>query len=89
MGLDAFDHIVALSPQVDAHIRSYYPQVTEKLISWDIDDPYQDGPDAFERCARQIEVALRQEFMSLIDGRDSTSGEADQEPDGRAESSHD
>lgn len=53
--VDIYDRIVALSPGVADFIRANYPQVAEKVICWDIDDPYQLGRGAFERCARQIE----------------------------------
>lgn len=54
--LSIYDKIIALSPGVAEFIRGIYPQVKDKLICWDIEDPYEGGPEAFERCARRIET---------------------------------
>jgi len=52
--LQNFDLIVALDSFVGECLRSYYNVPAEKLIIWDIDDPFMKGLGAYERCAREI-----------------------------------
>jgi protein-tyrosine-phosphatase len=56
--LRVYDRIFALSPAVAAFIKTNYPQASDKLTLWDIEDPYEAGGEAFRRCARRIERHL-------------------------------
>ncbi|MCW7074929.1 MAG: low molecular weight phosphatase family protein [Candidatus Methanospirare jalkutatii] len=52
--LQNFDLIVALDSFVGECLRLYYDVPAEKLVIWDIDDPFMKGLGAYERCAREI-----------------------------------
>ena len=56
--LDSYDKIVALCTEVAEFIADKYPAAREKIVIWEIGDPYQGGRGAFERCARQIETLI-------------------------------
>lgn len=60
--LAVFDHVVALSADVRDFLNHHYPQVREKLICWEIADPYEMGGPAFMMCALEIEKQLKKEF---------------------------
>jgi protein-tyrosine phosphatase len=55
--LDRFDLIVALTPSVRAGLPP--TSKPERVLTWEIEDPYGGDLDIYRECARAIEVALR------------------------------
>jgi protein-tyrosine phosphatase len=53
------DYIIALDSYVARHLREEYCVSSSRLIEWQIDDPYLKGREAYERCAKAIESAVR------------------------------
>jgi protein-tyrosine-phosphatase len=51
MDLEAFDHVVALDKYIAKQLKGV---PTEKLIVWQIDDPYGDDLSEYRRCALKI-----------------------------------
>jgi protein-tyrosine-phosphatase len=64
-GLDAvnpaeFDYVVAMEPSVARKFKAEYPcHPLDTLIKWNIDDPWNDDPAAYKRCAEAIHRKLK------------------------------
>jgi protein-tyrosine-phosphatase len=57
--LDTSDCVVALDSYVANHLREQYGVASNRLVEWEVSDPYLLGREAYERCAREIEAAVR------------------------------
>ena len=65
VSVNDFDYVVAMDSMVADDLRSMYPNIDAKLISWNIDDPIGRGVEAYERSAREIHKRL-EEFSGYI-----------------------
>lgn len=65
LSLNDFDYIIAMDPYVDQYLREHYKIVPIKLISWDIEDPYLKGIDAYKKCASQIQTHIQGLLVDL------------------------
>jgi len=54
IGLDDFDYIIAMDSYVADYLIKRYNVPKEKLILWQIEDPYLQGIDVYRRCAYEI-----------------------------------
>ena len=63
--LNDFDYIIALDPYVFDHLRIYFQLVKEKLIKWNIDDPFTEGIEVFRECARDIQTCVKNTLDEL------------------------
>lgn len=52
--LDDFDYIIAMDSYVADYLIKRYNVPKEKLILWQIEDPYLQGIDVYRRCAYEI-----------------------------------
>lgn len=57
--LATYDYIVAMDSYVASRLRAEYGIPASRLIQWQIADPYLQGREAYERCARKIKSAVR------------------------------
>jgi len=59
--LDDVNYIVPMDDSVAHYLREVYPQISAKVMeSWNIDDPYNKGLEAYERSVNQIEKRLEE-----------------------------
>ncbi|MFQ5881451.1 MAG: low molecular weight phosphatase family protein [Candidatus Methylomirabilales bacterium] len=54
LSLDDFDYVVGMDPSVHRYIKKHCRIAPNRLISWDIDDPYGQETDAYTRCIQAI-----------------------------------
>jgi len=54
IGLNNFDYIIAMDSYVADYLIKRYNVPKEKLILWQIEDPYLQGIDVYRRCAYEI-----------------------------------
>lgn len=57
--VEMFDKIVALDPFVYEDLCAIFPRMKERIIQWDINDPYNLGFDDYARSAAEIEGEIR------------------------------
>jgi arsenate reductase len=60
VAVNDFDYVVAMDDTVADDLRSMYPDINAKLISWNIDDPIGRGVEAYERSAREIHKQIEE-----------------------------
>jgi protein-tyrosine-phosphatase len=66
LSLGNFDYIIALDPYVFDHLKIYFQIAQEKLIKWDIDDPFTEGIEVFRECARNIQTCMKNTLDALM-----------------------
>ena len=49
-----FDYVVAMTKRLASHLKSVYPNISAKLIPWNIADPYGKEAAVYEGCGREI-----------------------------------
>ncbi len=64
--LNDFDYIVALDPHVFDHLKVYFQLAKEKLIKWDIDDPFTKDIEVFRKCAEEIQRCVTNTLNELM-----------------------
>ena len=55
--LNAFDRIIALDSYVERQLKSYQVP-SERLITWNIEDPFGQGIEVYRECARKIKKKI-------------------------------
>lgn len=69
LSLNNFDYIVTMDSYIDTYIKKYikkYYQIeSNKIISWDIDDPYGGSIDDYKRCANIIKNQINDLLKKL------------------------
>jgi protein-tyrosine-phosphatase len=60
-----FDFVIAMDKLVHLGIQTYYESASEKLILWEIDDPFDQDLVAYRNCAEKIHRCL-QEFLDKM-----------------------
>jgi protein-tyrosine-phosphatase len=60
-----FDYVIALDSYVYEHLAIYGHIASDKLIKWDIADPYTQDIDVFKACAKKIESCLQDTLNRL------------------------
>ena len=66
LSLGNFDYIIALDPHVFDHLRIYFQLSKEKLIKWDIDDPFTKDIEVFRKCAEEIQRCVTNTLNELM-----------------------
>lgn len=66
LSLGSFDYIIALDPYVFDHLKIYFQIAKEKLIKWDIDDPFTKDIEVFRKCARNIQTCVTNTLDEII-----------------------
>ncbi len=54
VALATFDHIVALNTDIACSLRADYPGHADKVVDWQVEDPYLLGAETYRRCAKVI-----------------------------------
>jgi protein-tyrosine-phosphatase len=62
VSLDKFDFVIALDKLVHLGLQKQYKIADEKLILWEISDPFSQNLEAYRDCAEKIHRCL-QEFL--------------------------
>ncbi len=52
--LATFDHIVALNTDIACSLRVDHPSQADKIVDWQVEDPYLLGAQTYRHCARII-----------------------------------
>jgi arsenate reductase len=60
VSVNDFDYVVAMDNMVADDLRSMYPNINARLITWNVDDPIGRGVEAYERCAREIHKRIEE-----------------------------
>lgn len=55
-----FDYIVALDRGVHAFLRAAFPLPPDRLLCWDVKDPYLQEPETYRRCAAALAGHLQE-----------------------------
>ena len=66
LSLGNFDYIIALDHHVFDHMKIYFHFLREKLIKWDIDDPFTKDIEVFRECARNIQTCVKNTLDELM-----------------------
>lgn len=69
--LDGFDYIIAMDNYVFSEMIGKYPDLGNKIIKWDIIDPFSQEISVYMECAEDIEKHVKELFTKLTS--DSTS----------------
>lgn len=64
--LNDFDYIIALDPYVFDHLKAYFQLAKEKLIKWNIDDPFTKDIEVFRKCAKNILTCVKNTLDELM-----------------------
>ena len=65
LSLEDYDYVVAMEPYVHRHLQERCRVAPSKLISWDIDDPYGQGIEAYKESLQSIRSHLEDFFAHL------------------------
>jgi protein-tyrosine-phosphatase len=60
VSMNDFDYVVAMDNMVADDLRSMYPNINAKLITWNIDDPIGRGIEAYEKSAGEIDRRIEE-----------------------------
>ncbi len=70
LSLNNFDYIVTMDSYIDTYIKKYikkYYQIeSNKIISWDIHDPYGGSIDDYKKCANIIQTNLQDLLIKML-----------------------
>ncbi len=61
---EGFDWIIALDAYVHDSLRARYPESYDRLVLWDIDDPFGRPTEAYLQSARLIEYCVQKFLLS-------------------------
>jgi len=59
ISLDKFDYIIAMDSYVGDYLKRIYDIPKERLIIWQIKDPYLEGIEVYKQCAYEIYSHIR------------------------------
>jgi protein arginine phosphatase len=60
LDLGSYDWIVALTPEIATRLRDGFGVPNERLVAFDVDDPYGGRLDGYRECASLIEAGVRE-----------------------------
>jgi protein-tyrosine-phosphatase len=63
--LNDFDYIIVMGSYEYEHLKSDHQIIPSKLIKWDIEDPYGQGIEAYEKCASKIQSYM-QDLLTFL-----------------------
>ena len=70
LSISNFDYIVTMDSYIDTYIKKYikkYYQIkSNKIISWNIDDPYGGSIDDYKKCANIIQTNLQDLLIKML-----------------------
>ena len=65
LSLSNFDYIITMDSYIDTIIRKGYQIKSNKIISWNISDPYGEGVDDYKKCANIIKNQIHDLLRKL------------------------
>ncbi len=73
--LGSYDTIVSLAPNVARELLEHHglADVRERLLEWDVADPFQGSPEDYEQTARELSQLLTRHRDQLLVARGATS----------------
>jgi protein-tyrosine-phosphatase len=54
LNLNDFDFIIAMDSTINNQIKSLLPDASDKIVSWDVDDPFGKDIGSYRKCAETI-----------------------------------
>ena len=70
LSLNTFDYIITMDSYVDTYIKKYiktHHQIeSNKIISWNINDPYGKSIEDYKRCANIIQTNLQDLLIKML-----------------------
>jgi protein-tyrosine phosphatase len=68
LSLDRFTHLVAMTPGIAGRLSNVFSAPKDRIVEWNIPDPYGKGIDAYRECARRIVGALHEFTSTALNG---------------------
>ena len=65
ISINNFDYIVTMDSYIDTIIRKGYQIKSNKIISWNINDPYSKSNDDYKKCANILQTHI-QDLLNKI-----------------------
>ena len=65
---ERFDYIIVLDAAVHEMLRYRYPHLRDRLILWDIPDPFEQDFEAYKRTAEKIRQLIQKKLVPLYQG---------------------
>ena len=65
LSISNFDYIVTMDSYIDTIIRKGYQTKSNKIISWNINDPYGKSIDDYKKCANVIQAHIQNLLTKL------------------------
>ncbi len=59
LSINNFDYIVTMDSYIDTIIKKSYPIESNKIISWNINDPYGGSIDDYKKCAKILQNHIK------------------------------
>jgi phosphoribosylanthranilate isomerase len=59
LALHAYDVIVAMDSRVQKQLLGRHKAPADRIVSWDVDDPWQKGPEAYRRCLLDVQARVQ------------------------------
>jgi protein-tyrosine-phosphatase len=63
--IDLFERIIVLDAYVFETLKNRYPDLADKFILWDIEDPYGQDRNAFQKTAETINKLIEKHLVPL------------------------
>lgn len=63
--ISLFDHIIVLDAYVHEALKKRYPSLADRLILWDIEDPYGQDLEAFQNTAETLKDLIQKQLVPL------------------------
>lgn len=60
--LDKFDWVIALDSLIYAYLQRHFEIPSERLILWEISDPFSLSLEEFRKCAEKLSQSIRETF---------------------------
>lgn len=64
--LNNFDYIVTMDSYIDTIIKKSYPIESNKIISWNINDPYGKSIDDYKECAVKLQTKIKNILTKIL-----------------------
>lgn len=64
--ISLFDHIIVLDAYVHEALKKRYPSLADRLILWDIEDPYGQDLEAFQNTAETLKDLIQKQLVPLF-----------------------
>jgi len=64
--LNNFDYIVTMDSYIDTIIKKSYPIESNKIISWNINDPYGKSIDDYKKCAVKLQTKIKNILTKIL-----------------------